>query len=92
MRVDGPDQPGTRVPARAGDSELEAAFARYEEIRRERTAAVVRKSHENRRQAFSPELAEPGKVAVSVAREWQQVRVRERLDWLYAYDATAVEI
>ncbi len=69
-----------------------AAFARYEEIRRERTAAVVRKSHENRRQAFSPELAEPGNVAVSVAREWQQVRVRERLDWLYAYDATAVEI
>jgi salicylate hydroxylase len=68
------------------------AFARYEDIRRERTAAVVRKSHENRRSAFSPALATPGAVAVEVAREWQQERVRERMEWLYAYDATAVAI
>jgi salicylate hydroxylase len=69
-----------------------AAFARYEDARRERTAAVVRKAHENRRQAFSPELAEEGAVAESVARDWQKVRVSERLDWLYNYDATAVEV
>jgi salicylate hydroxylase len=68
------------------------AFARYEEIRRERTATVVRKSHENRRSAFSPELANPGAVATEVAREWQQERVRERMEWLYAYDATAVAV
>ena len=37
----------------------ERAFARYEEIRRERTATVVRKSHENRRSAFSPALGGP---------------------------------
>ena len=68
------------------------AFARYEDIRRERTAAVVRKSNENVRSAFSPALADPNQVAVEVAREWQQERVRERTEWLYAYDATAVEI
>jgi salicylate hydroxylase len=68
------------------------AFERYEEIRRERTAAVVRKSHENRRSAFSPALADPNRVGVEVAREWQQERVRERMEWLYAYDATAVEV
>ena len=69
-----------------------AALIRYQDIRRDRTAAVVRKAHENRRQAFSPALADDGEVAISVAREWQQDRVRERMDWLYSYDATAVEI
>ena len=65
---------------------------RYQDIRRDRTSAVVRKAHENRAQAFSPELADEDAVAISVAREWQQVRLRERMDWLYAYDATAVQI
>ena len=68
------------------------AFTRYEEIRRDRTATVVRKSHENRRSAFSPALANPGAVAAEVAREWQQERVRERMEWLYAHDATAVVV
>ena len=69
-----------------------SAFARYEDIRRERTAAVVRKSIENRKEAFNPMLANRDAVAVSVAQAWQQERLRERLDWLYAYDATAVQI
>jgi salicylate hydroxylase len=68
------------------------ALRRYEEIRRERTAMVVRKSHENRRSAFSPALADPKAVAIEVAREWQQERVRERMEWLYAYDATAIAV
>src|SRR4029078_6600617 len=83
------------------------AFARYEEIRRDRTATVVRKAHENRRSAFSPALEAPGAVGaegarereaervparVEGARDWQQDRVREGMEWLYAYDATAVAI
>ncbi len=70
----------------------DTAFSHYEEARRERTAAVVRKSHENRRSAFSPALGDPNAVAIEVAREWQQERVRERMEWLYAYDATAVAV
>ena len=68
------------------------AFMRYEEIRQERTAAVVHKAHENRRLIFSPALADEGALAISVVREWRQARFRERMDWLYAYDATAVNI
>jgi len=68
------------------------ALARYEDIRRDRTAAVVRKAHENRSEVFSPALADENAVAISVARQWQQVRLRERMDWLYTYDATAVEV
>jgi len=69
-----------------------AAFARYEEIRRERTAVVVSKSHENRNDVFSPALADKDAIASEVARRWQQVRLRERMEWLYAYDATAAQI
>jgi salicylate hydroxylase len=72
--------------------EPQVALARYEDIRRDRTATVVRKAHENRRQAFSPELADDHAVAIEVARAWQQERLRERMDWLYAYDATAIAI
>ena len=68
------------------------ALGRYEELRKERSAAVVRAAHENRKQVFSPALADKDAIAVSVAREWQQVRLRERFEWLYAYDATAVAI
>jgi len=68
------------------------AFARYEDIRKERTAAVVRKSHAFRKQAFNPALADNDAVAVSVTQEWQKALARERLDWLYEYDATAVQI
>jgi salicylate hydroxylase len=70
----------------------QTGLARYEEIRRDRTAAVVRKAHENRRSVFSPALADPGAVGVEVAREWQQERVRERMEWLYAYDATKIAV
>jgi salicylate hydroxylase len=68
------------------------AFARYEEIRRERTSMVVRKASENKASAFAPSLADKDRIAEEVAREWQQVRLRERMEWLYNYDATAIAI
>jgi salicylate hydroxylase len=68
------------------------ALARYEAIRKERTAMVVRKASENKASAFAPALADKDRVAEEVAREWQQVRLRERMEWLYNYDATAIAI
>jgi hypothetical protein len=52
----------------------------------------VRKSHENRRQAFNPALADQDEAVVSVAEDWQQTLARERQDWLHTYDATAIQI
>lgn len=69
-----------------------AALARYEDIRRDRTSAVVRKAHENRASAFEPKLADESALAESITAEWQKMRVRERLDWLYSYDATSLAI
>ena len=77
--------------ARYGDDPAQA-LARYEEIRKERTASVVRKSHENRRHVFSPALADSGALAGEVARYWREQHARERLDWLYRYDATAIAV
>jgi salicylate hydroxylase len=68
------------------------AFARYEAARQERTAAVVRKAAENRTSVFRHKLADRDTLARSVVEEWQQERLRERMDWLYTYDATAVEV
>ena len=73
-------------------SHFHRSLRRHEDIRRDRTAMVVRKAHENRRSVFSPALADSNAVAVEVAREWQQERVRERMERLYAYDATAVAV
>jgi salicylate hydroxylase len=73
-------------------SDPATAFARYEDIRRPRTASVVQKSHEFRKQAFHPTLDDKEAIAVSVTRQWQQALARDRLDWLYAYDATAAPI
>ena len=53
---------------------------------------VVRKASENKASAFAPRLADNDRIADEVAREWQQIRLRERMDWLYNYDATAIAI
>ena len=40
---------------------------------------VVQERRENRKQVFSPALANKDEVAGSVTRDWQQVRVQNRL-------------
>jgi salicylate hydroxylase len=73
---------GARDPA--------AALARYEEARRERTTTIVRRSAELQHTLHNPALSQPETAPAFVAAHFGPEAVRERYDWIYRYDATAV--
>jgi hypothetical protein len=39
----------------------------------------------NKASAFAPSLADKDRIAEELAREWRQVRLRERMEWRYNY-------
>jgi hypothetical protein len=55
------------------------AFSRYEDIRKDRTATLVRKASENKESVFAPNLANKELIAEEVA-ERRHIRLRERMD------------
>jgi salicylate hydroxylase len=66
------------------------AFARYEAVRKDRTARVVQGSAANTQRFHNPALAHARGAAEYVAREWSEERVKERYEWLFNYDIDAV--
>jgi len=70
----------------------EAALARYEALRLERTSRIVLGSAANAARFHNPLLADPVEASRYVDAEWNEQRVRERYEWLFSYDATAVDV
>lgn len=66
------------------------AFARYEAVRKARTARVVEGSAANTQRFHNPALAHAQGAAEYVEREWHEARVKERYEWLFQYDIDAV--
>ena len=67
-------------------------FARYEAVRKERTARVVKGSAANTQRFHNPALAHAQGAAEYVEREWNEARVKERYEWLFKYDIDAVAL
>lgn len=68
------------------------ALQRFQALRIERTAAIVRGSAANASRFHNPALADPAISAAFVTREWEPERVRKRYDWLFDYDAVNVAL
>jgi salicylate hydroxylase len=76
----------------AADRDIEAAFARYDAARVERTAKLVRGANEAAKRFHNPALADARGARAYVDAEWNETRTKQRYDWIFEYDATRVAI
>jgi salicylate hydroxylase len=67
--------------------DVPTALRRYEQVRLERTARIVRGSSDNTRRFHNPALGDPAGAAAYVEREFTPEKIAQRYDWLYEYDA-----
>lgn len=76
----------------AAATDVVQGLARYEQARLERTTKVVLGSAENGRRFQSRTLADAAAAQEYIDREWTAEKVRQRYEWLFSYDVTAVPV
>jgi salicylate hydroxylase len=72
--------------------ESETALARYDAARVERTARLVRGANEMAKRFHNPALATATGAKAYVDAQWNEEVVKQRYDWIFAYDATRVAV
>ena len=70
----------------------EHALTTYENLRKDRTTAIVRGSFANLARFHNAALADPVKAVEHLDREWKPEEIRRRYDWPFEYDATQVKV
>lgn len=77
----------------AGDrADPAAALRRYSDARSQRATAVVNQSWAQSRRRHHNALASEQDAIAYISENWSEDRVDEWYDWIYAYDASSVEI
>lgn len=72
--------------------DAEKALKRYEELRKDRTTEIVRKSSEQSKRIHDPILADPAAAENYVNENWAPDKIKQRYDWIFDYDAERVAI
>lgn len=73
-------------------SDPATGLLRYQALRLERTSRIVRGSAANGERFHNSLLADAAEASRYVSTEWNEDSVRQRYEWLFSYDATAVEV
>lgn len=73
-------------------ADVPGALLRYEGLRAERTARIVRGSADNAKRFHADVLSSADEAQAYVDREWHPDKVLARYGWLFEYDATAVDV
>jgi salicylate hydroxylase len=68
------------------------AFAKFEDLRWQRTADIVNRSSDNAKRFHNPQLSDSNKAVDYVSTEWEPEKVRKRYDWLFEYDALTTPV
>lgn len=72
--------------------DLAAGLSAYEAARKERTSRLVAAAAENTKRLTNPILADAAAAEAYLNGEYSDVKMSERFDWVYKYDAANVAI